>query len=483
MPLSRPSDLIIQEEGVTTTTKAQVINVVGAGATASGTGATATFTIPGGGGTPGTEYVRVAANDASAASKAGADYTCDGTADQTEINAALATTRPVFLTEGNFNLSATISMPSAGARTLLGSGWTTILNLNNATNVYAITFAPSGSTWMQGAYLANFKVNANGANQTTAGGGINAFGAVWCKFDHLWILRPWENGLWLHDDNLGGYGHHNEAVGCFFELGQDSNGGNGRALRMEQSDENYVHASTFQDNGSPSLSNPCHILDLAGLNHVSDCAFVVGYGAGVRMGGAHSKCVGNTFDGCKGHNVFIAGDKNIVADNTFFNVGFGMTDNTIDAVYVENTGWNVITGNVMLPKDNAATGRAAVSLNSSTNTIVQGNQFAPNGAFNWKTAGLIPGASTGGIIRGNYGYKTENAGTTAFGAAVTSVTSIAHGLNVTPAAKDFNLTFAADPLSARTTWVSAITSTTFTLNVVPAAGGAGTTVGWQVQVL
>lgn len=368
---------------------------------------------------------------------------------------------------------------------MIGYGWRSGLALANARNNYVLRFAPSGGSpdWFQGAVLANFKIDCNGANQTTAGGGIDGFGAVWCKFDHLWVLRPWENGIYLHQDNLGGFGHHNEVVGCFFELGQDSNGGNGRALRLDQSDENYVHASTFQDNGSPSLSNPCHILDLAGLNHVSDCSFVVGYGAGVRMGGAHSKCVGNTFDGCKGHNVLIAGDKNIVANNTFFNVGFGMTDNTIDAINIESVGWNVITGNVMLPVQNAATGRAAVSLNSSTNTVVQGNSFAPNGAFNWKTAGLIPGASTGGLIRDNYGYKTENSGTTAFGAAVTSVTSIAHGLNVTPAAKDFNLQYVADPLAGGHAWVSSITSTTFSLNVKTAPGGAGTTVGWQVQVL
>jgi hypothetical protein len=431
--------------------------------------------------------VLVAASTAPAAVKAVAEYTCDGTADQTEINAALAAVASaggglVQLTPGTFNLSATVT-PTHGNTILAGSGWSTILKVNNATNIYAITFTPPGSTWFQGAVLRDFKVECNGANQTTAGGGINGFGAVWCKLDHLWIHQPWENGIWLHQDNLGGFGHHNEVVNCFFEHGDQSNGGNGRALRLEDSDENYVHANTSQDCGSPSLSNPCHFLDLAGLNHFVNNSFVVGYGAGIRLGGAHSTCIGNTTDGCKGHHFFIAGDKNVVSDNTAFNVGFGVTDNTVDAFYVENVGWNVITGNMALPYPNAATGRAGLSLNSSTNTIVQGNSFAPNGAFNWKTAGVIPGASTGGLIRDNYGYKTENSGTTAFGAAVASVASIAHGLNVTPAAKDFNLQYVADPLAGGHPWVSSITSTTFTLNITTTPGGSGTTVGWQVQVL
>jgi hypothetical protein len=47
VPLSRPSNLIIQEEGVTTSNQAHILNLVGAGATASGSGATATITIPG----------------------------------------------------------------------------------------------------------------------------------------------------------------------------------------------------------------------------------------------------------------------------------------------------------------------------------------------------------------------------------------------------------------------------------------------------
>jgi len=169
-----------------------------------------------------------------------------------------------------------------------------------------------------------------------------------------------------------------------------------------------VHANTSQDCGSPSLSNPCHFLDLAGLNHFVNNSFVVGYGAAIRLAGAHSKAVGNTTDGCKGHHIYIAGDKNIVSANTCFNVGFGVTDNTVDAVYVDNVGWNSITGNVMLPYPNAATGRSAVNLNSSTNTIVTDNMFAPNGAFNWKTAGFIRGTGAGHVIASNYGGGASN---------------------------------------------------------------------------
>ena len=44
----------------------------------------------------------VAASDASASSKASAQYVCDGSGDQAELNAALARGGEVVMTEGTF---------------------------------------------------------------------------------------------------------------------------------------------------------------------------------------------------------------------------------------------------------------------------------------------------------------------------------------------------------------------------------------------
>jgi hypothetical protein len=76
---------------------------------------------------------------------------------------------------------------------------------------------------------------------------------------------------------------------------------------------------------------------------------------------------------------------------------------------------------------------------------------------------------------------SEAQGVVAVGAAVTSVTSVAHNLGVAPTADKFWFAFAADPLAAGFPWASAITTTTFTLNVKAAPGGAGTSVAWHVR--
>ncbi len=62
----------------------------------------------------------VAASDASATSKASAQYVCDGSSDQTEINDALARGGEVILTEGTFRTSGTVFCKSGN--TLTGKG-------------------------------------------------------------------------------------------------------------------------------------------------------------------------------------------------------------------------------------------------------------------------------------------------------------------------------------------------------------------------
>ncbi len=77
----------------------------------------------------------VAANDSTAQGKLLADYICDGTADQTEINNAI-TALPagggkVLLLEGLYYISGSITIKSK--TWLCGSGWGTVIKVPNAT--------------------------------------------------------------------------------------------------------------------------------------------------------------------------------------------------------------------------------------------------------------------------------------------------------------------------------------------------------------
>ena len=75
--------------------------------------------------------VFVAANDATADEKAIADYLCDGAADQTEIETALAAATTANLSSGTFNISAGITIPAYGK--LIGqAGWATAIHADMA---------------------------------------------------------------------------------------------------------------------------------------------------------------------------------------------------------------------------------------------------------------------------------------------------------------------------------------------------------------
>lgn len=112
----------------------------------------------------------VAASNASATVKARADYVCDGTADDVEINAALAALGSVGgvvqLSEGQFNLAASVAT-TASKQSLrgLGIGVTVLRMIDNivGTNIVGVTLTYDDSDLMDLTIDGN---KANNASQT-----------------------------------------------------------------------------------------------------------------------------------------------------------------------------------------------------------------------------------------------------------------------------------------------------------------------------
>lgn len=109
-------------------------------------------------------HLVLAASDAPATVKSGADFICDGTGDQAEIATALADVTNVQLTPGTFGIAATLNIPDnaqlvgAGAGAPIGGG---------AAN---ITWAPATKLiWQAGTDAAMLQV----------GGGTAPIGGVW----------------------------------------------------------------------------------------------------------------------------------------------------------------------------------------------------------------------------------------------------------------------------------------------------------------
>ena len=137
----------------------------------------------GGGGKPPCTKL-VAAVDALNTS--GADYTCDGSSDQTTINEAITALGSiggvVQLTEGTFSLSGSIQMENNVM--LQGYGKKTILSIDSDGNYEAIENADQDGTGNSNLMVRNLVIEGNSASRTGNLDGIGFF-----NVDKFWIYN------------------------------------------------------------------------------------------------------------------------------------------------------------------------------------------------------------------------------------------------------------------------------------------------------
>jgi len=149
-----------------------------------------------------TATVVVAANDAATAAKAQADYVCDGTDDQVEIQAAIdglpAKGGIIHLSEGIFYIGDTIALEGNGYQlgriSLIGSGpESTYLKLEDGVNKDMMKWTDTGST----RYFYEIKemsLNGNKANNTS-GTAIYLDNLADVRLENLYIFEFAEDGI------------------------------------------------------------------------------------------------------------------------------------------------------------------------------------------------------------------------------------------------------------------------------------------------
>jgi hypothetical protein len=149
----------------------------------------------------------IAASDAPANVKAQADYVCDGTADDVQIQAAIDAVAIsgggiVQLSSGTFNIAATITIGvTQDYISLIGSG-------RSATKLYLVTNTDSpvikvgdwGHTggYTQFVHLGNFLIDGNGANNDSdLAKGLWIDTAFDCLFENIYIQCTYGSGLFI----------------------------------------------------------------------------------------------------------------------------------------------------------------------------------------------------------------------------------------------------------------------------------------------
>jgi len=181
----------------------------------------------------------------------------------------------------------------------------------------------------------------------------------------------------------------------------------------------------------------------------------------------------NTFTSPAGHNAlhFPAINGVLVQDNEFRSVG-----NHAVVFFPASTATNVrIIGNRF-----RSVAGSAIFLGTGDISglyLVEGNWFESVGAvFNSGSS------TTGRIVHRNRGFTTHASGTATVSSGSTTAV-VTHGLSLTPAAKDIALTPTNSLGNATKFWVSATSSTTFTITVDADPGETTATFAWIAQIL
>lgn len=125
-----------------------------------------------------------------------ADYVCDGTADDVQIQAAIDAVSAlgggtVFIKAGTYNIAATITFSSNVV--IAGESHSTILK--PITNFNSIVLKSDGR--INRSILRDFVIDGNTANQSTSGTGIEVDG-YYNLFDNLWVVNCKTYGLYLN---------------------------------------------------------------------------------------------------------------------------------------------------------------------------------------------------------------------------------------------------------------------------------------------
>lgn len=196
----------------------------------------------------------VAASNSSAKSQARADYLCDGTDDDVQIQAAVnalpAYGGRVLLSEGTFNIGATITLPTGVYVALQGQGpVTTELHLQNSTNADMLLVQEDFTV------VRDLSLNGNKANQTTAGIGIKVSSSRRVFLHRLWVTDTFGDGIYMV--GTGGDTCHSNKISDVYVL---TAGGNGIQFGAYSYDAQVTNVWIGQSGSHGVLVNTSSIL-------------------------------------------------------------------------------------------------------------------------------------------------------------------------------------------------------------------------------
>lgn len=311
----------------------------------------------------------VAASDSQNGEKA--DYVCDGTDDQVEINAAI-TALPagggvVYLLDGIYNIADTQDTQITIAKSnvsLIGSGKSTVLTRKSSHTEERglIVLGNVGGTAYSGIYISQIAINGNKAsyNSRDNNSGIYLFGG---------LTQIQIKNNWIYNNSTGGINNRNASTEIIIE-GNDVRGNANIGIYSAGGEYLTISNNNVYSNGSP--------------------------GSGISLNGSeHSLISGNNItNGNEG--IYVAGAYNTITGNV-------IAHNSADGIRVTNV-WNTVTGNII-----TTNGYNGIKLTSSSN-VVSSNKIHDSGGSGSYSGIHLEGDANSNTISSNDITDTDGSG-------------------------------------------------------------------------
>ncbi|MCG2712620.1 MAG: right-handed parallel beta-helix repeat-containing protein [Candidatus Omnitrophica bacterium] len=385
----------------------------------------------------------VAASDSVDTTRA--DYVCDGTDDQVEIQAAIddlgTNGGAVYLLEGTYNISASINLdstaPDDSGKAIIGTGKGTVLKIaSGASSVSAIYVY-----LIDGILISQLMIDGNSQTGTN-NNGIHLHAAYYSKINNVWIEDMNGTGIIINsgsgpsygniitDNNIGynaGYGIYTysnyyiyyqvisnniitdnskggiyaktNSAGCAARFNYNTisdniiqNGGTGINIdgSGEQARNNIILNNIIQANNGNGINLYYSVFNVVCNNYISSN---IGNGIGLERG-----CwIDETF--CS-ETILLYG-YNLISGNTIAN-------NTYKGIRLSDSNANVIAGNIIFDNNGSGGERSNIYITGSKNIITSNrimNSLAAvengirlwSGSDNYLNGNMITGTFSGSI--------------------------------------------------------------------------------------
>jgi hypothetical protein len=459
----------------------------------------------------------VVASDAPASIKAWAKavqdaggnvFVCDGTADNVEIQAAIdalsTTGGEIYLIEGTFILNATLNIDYS--HITLNGTLASILKLGNGLNTHLILINSGTDKIISDVCIRNLQLDGNRTNQTDATTSTDAYTKAIIRIngsDTYYTQRIVIENNYIHD-SAG-------VLVIFYSATRDSKILNNYLtgapydsvlLMWSNNCRNLIHGNTIRDVGygvgvSSSWEN---VISNNNFESVINYMMIVD--------GGDSKdniIIGNTFregvSNCRGIDLAQGSSRTLISSNNFYKVrkeaiyvdrsfeniieinsmkdcGSYAWAGDINAIEIFDDGTTLSRWNIISNNDIRGISKYGISISATTSTpnYIYNNYLIGN---NTGAIYLISGI-TGIVIRDNYGYVTENSGTTTIVSGQTHV-HVTHGLATTPTR--VQVTLRNNPTTAPgVVWVDTLGATEFIINCTVDPSTTGAIFDWRAQV-